>query len=225
MRFCDFFISYKIGLKGIRSTIPFTKLPLYRKITAVAIFATSVTSAILFMLKLATAGFITLSLGLLSFAVFIIIDSRKRNLEIMLIDHYKPYSQQRMNMVIGILQQYEVDIHNISLINLLIDEAKNAQIQCDYLAPLKKALKTLGAIIIPIVAYVAQKIGNTASQDEMITMAAQSIAIVLMFFSLIFSLTPILKDIFYRDYNKYNELIYDLRQIKLFYTKEGTPSS
>ena len=32
MRFCDLFISYKIGLKSIKSTIPFTKLPLYRKI-------------------------------------------------------------------------------------------------------------------------------------------------------------------------------------------------
>lgn len=28
MRFCDLFISYKIGLKSIKSTIPFTKLPL-----------------------------------------------------------------------------------------------------------------------------------------------------------------------------------------------------
>ena len=32
MRFCDFFISYKIGLKGIKNSIPFTQLPLYRKI-------------------------------------------------------------------------------------------------------------------------------------------------------------------------------------------------
>lgn len=27
MRFCDFFISYKIGLKGIKNSIPFTQLP------------------------------------------------------------------------------------------------------------------------------------------------------------------------------------------------------
>ena len=35
MRFCDLFISYKIGLKNIKSTIPFTKLPLYRKIIVI----------------------------------------------------------------------------------------------------------------------------------------------------------------------------------------------
>lgn len=120
-------------------------------------------------------------------------------------------------MTINVLKNYEIDIHNNTSIDMLIEEAKLAQIQCDYIAPLKKPLKTLGAIIIPIIAFVAQKIGNAATTDEMITMAALVIILVLLTFSLIFSLTPIIKDILYRDYNKYN----DLRQIKLFYTKEN----
>lgn len=124
-------------------------------------------------------------------------------------------------MTINVLKNYEIDIHNNTSIDMLIEEAKLAQIQCDYIAPLKKPLKTLGAIIIPIIAFVAQKIGNAATTDEMITMAALVIILVLLTFSLIFSLTPIIKDILYRDYNKYNDLIYDLRQIKLFYTKEN----
>ena len=86
---------------------------------------------------------------------------------------------------------------------------------------MKKPFKTLGAIIIPIVAFVAQKIGNAATPDEMITMALQVIVLVLLTFSLIFSLLPIIKNILYRDYNKYDDLIYDLRQIKLFYTKRN----
>ena len=77
---------------------------------------------------------------------------------------------------------------------LIIEEAKLAQIQCDYIAPLKMPLKTLGAIIVPIIAFVAQKIGNAATTDEMITMAVQVIILVLLTFSLIFSLTPIIKD-------------------------------
>lgn len=86
-------------------------------------------------------------------------------------------------------------------------------------------LKTLAAIIVPIIVYVAEKIGDSTSQNEMIIMAAQIITIVLLIFSLIFSITPIVKDILYRDYNKYGELIYDLRQIKLFYAKEISSSS
>lgn len=225
MRFCDIFISYKIGLKSIKSTIPFTKLPLYRKIAVIATFAITIISALLFMFKLYIPCFIVFVIGIISLVVFLIIDSRKNNLELMLKKHYSPYSQKRMNMVIDVLKEYGINVQNINILNLLIDEAQKAQIQSDYLLPIKKPLKILGAIIFPIIAYVAEKIGDTASQSEMITMAAQIIVIVLLIFSLIFSLTPIVKDILYRDYNKYSELIYDLRQIKLFYAKEDSPSS
>ena len=155
----------------------------------------------------------------------LIIDSFKRNLQVMLNEHYSPYSEKRMQMTVKVLNNYQISIHDFEAIDLLIEEAKIAQIQCDYLAPLKKPLKTLAAIIVPIIVCVAEKIGDSTSQNEMIIMAAQIITIVLLIFSLIFSITPIVKDILYRDYNKYGELIYDLRQIKLFYAKEISSSS
>ena len=225
MRFCDLFISYKIGLKSIKNTIPFTKLPLYRKIAVIATFSITIVSALFFMFKLYIPGFIIFGIGIISVVIFLIIDSRKNNLELMLKKHYSPYSQKRMDMVIDILKEYSINVQNINTLDLLIEEAQKAQIQCDYLLPLKKPLKILGTIIFPIIAYVAEKIGDTASKSEIITMAVQIIVIVLLIFSLIFSLTPIVKDFLYRDYNKYSELIYDLRQIKLFYAKEDSSSS
>lgn len=220
MRFCDIFISYKIGLKSIKSTIPFTKLPLYRKIAVIATFAIIIVCVLLFMFKLYIPGFIVFGISIIFLIVFFIIDSRKNNLELMLKEHYLPYSQKRMDMVMDILKEYGIDIHNINTLDLLIAEAQKAQIQSDYLLLLRRPLKILGAIVLPIIAYVAENIGDNTSQSELITMATQIIVIVLLIFSLIFSLTPIVKDILYRDYNKYNELIYDLRQLKLFYTKE-----
>lgn len=165
------------------------------------------------------ASIITLVVALLCLLVFVIIDSTKSNLEIMLHDHYAPYSAARINMTIGILNNYGINISDTASIDLLISEAQTAQLHSDFLLPLKKPLQILGAIIVPIVAYVAQKIGDAATQDEMLTMAIQIIIISILIFSLVISITPILKDICYRDYNKYDELIYDLRQIKLFYSK------
>lgn len=221
MRFCDLFISYKIGLKKIKSTIPFTKLPLYRKIFVIIIFASAITSGLLLIFRQTWFSYIPIGLGALSLIVFFIIDSTKRNLELMLKEHYTPYSKKRINMTINVLRDYGIDIQSPDSLDMLIDEAKLAQIQCDYISPLKKPLKTLSAIIVPIIAFVAQKIGNATTTDKMITMAAQVIVIVLLLFSLIFSLTPIIKDILYNDYNKYENFIYDLRQIKLFYVKRN----
>lgn len=225
MRFCDLFISYKIGLKGIKHTIPFTKLPLYRKVFITILFVGAIISGILLLFKQSWTSYIPIALSFLSLIVFFIIDSLKRNLEAMLKEHYTPYSKKRINMTIEILKKYDINIDNFDSIDMLIDEAKHAQIQCDYLSPLKKPLKTLGAIIFPIIVFIAKKIGNAATQDEMIFMATQAIVLILLIFSLIFALTPIVKDLLYRDYNKYNDLIYDLRQIKLFYSKKGSTSS
>lgn len=224
MRFCDLFISYKIGLKNIKNTIPFTKLPLYRKIAVIVTFAITIVSALLFMFKLYIPCFIVFSIGIISLIIFFVVDSRKNNLEYMLENHYSPYSQERMKMVIDILKKYNINVQNDNTLDLLIDEAQKAQIQCDYLLPLKKPIKVLGAVIFPIIAYVAETISDTATQSEIIIIAAQIIVIVLLIFSLLLSLTLIIRDCLYRDYNKYSELIYDLRQIKLFYAKEDSLS-
>lgn len=224
MRFCDLFISYKIGLKGIKSTIPFTKLPLYRKIFVIILFACAIISAILSIFKLASIALILLGICVISFIVFLVINSTKGNLQIMLNDHYEPYSQKRMTMIIDVLDKYKIDIHNIESLDMLIEEAKQEQLHCDYLQPLKKPIKTLGAIIIPIIVFVAQKIGDAATLDETITIAAEAITLILLFSSLIFLLIPSFKNLLYRDYNKYNEFIYDIRQLKLFYISKENSS-
>lgn len=224
MRFCDLFISYKIGLKGIKSTIPFTKLPMYRKIAVIATFSTGIFGLIMNMINQQKIALVMIVLALLFIGIFLIIDSTKKNLKAMLQNHYKPYSQSRMNMVLNLLKSYNVDITDNDVIDLLIEEAKQAQLYSDYFAPLKKPLKMLSAIVVPIVVYVAQKIGDAATQDEMIVMALYAVSIIILIFSMIFSMVPIIKEVCYRDYNKYNELISDLKQIKLFYSNGNVPS-
>lgn len=50
----------------------------------------------------------------------------------MLQQHYAPYSEKRINMTINV-----IDIQNHDSLDMLIEEAKLAQIQCDYIDPLK----------------------------------------------------------------------------------------
>lgn len=220
MRFCDLFISYKIRLKNIKSKIPFTKLPTYRKIILIIFVACAILSSIILVITHSYLSCIPIVIGLLSIMIFFIIDSTKSNLKMMLNEHYAPYSKQRMDMVIDILNQYNIDISNAESIDRLIEEAKLAQLQCDYFAPIKKPLKALVGLIIPIIAYIAKKVGETTSVDNIIFEGIVAIILILLTFSLIFSLVPIIRTFFYKDYTKYESLIYDLRQLKIFYTSK-----
>ncbi len=134
MRFCDMFISYKIGLKSIKRTSPFIKLPLYRKIVVIVNFVIFIVSFLLFMFQKSVVAIVALLIGIALFMVFI---ESKKHLKYMLNEHLLKYSQKRMDMVIGILRKYHIDIHDTNTIDLLIDEAQKAQIQSDYLLPLK----------------------------------------------------------------------------------------
>ena len=220
MRFCDLFISYKIGLKDIKSTIPFTKLPLYRKVFLIIFLIALIISGILLIFMKNLFSFIPIGLSFLPIIVFFIIDSRKNNLKTMLKKHYIPYSENRMNMTIALLNEYNISIDNLNALDMLIHEAKHSQVQCDYLSQLKKPIKILGATIIPIIVFVAEKIGNATTQTEMLYMAIEVIILILLIFSLFFSLAPIIKHLLCRDYYKYDPLISDLKQIKLFYARK-----
>lgn len=132
MRFCDFFISYKIGLKGIKNSIPFTQLPLYRKIAIILIFVVALSEMLLLFFNQSTLSIILLILALLFLSIFIFIDSKKGNLEHMLQKHYVPYSVERINITLENLQKYGIDYFDVDTIDLLIAEAQIAQLHCDF---------------------------------------------------------------------------------------------
>lgn len=219
MRFCDLFLSYKLSLKNVKSSIPFTKLPLYRKMFVFIFLILSVLSVIFVGLNKKMLALMFLVFNVITFLVFFVIDSTKRNLNTMLNEHYKPYSKKRMDAVLEVLRQYDIDVNNTNSIDALINEAKIEQIKCDFISPIKKPVAILFSAIIPIVAYNANKIGEITSPNKLIEISLLFIVYILLAFSLFLMIFPLLKDIIYRDYNRYEDFICDLRQIKLFYSK------
>jgi hypothetical protein len=193
-------------------------LPLYRKVFMVIFLAGILISGIFFVVGWRMAATVLLLLWVLFLLGFIFVDTRKKNQQKMLDEHYKPYSEKRMKMAVDVLKQYGLDPGDVETIDRLIEEAKYAQEECDYVETLKKPVKILGAMIIPIVAFIAKEISEAASFDERILMAMQAIIVIILIFSLVFLLIPTIKEFLYFDYNKYEEFMYDMRQLKIFHT-------
>lgn len=216
MRFCDFFLEYKIELKKIKTLIPWTKLPVYRKIFMIITFITLPLSLIFFILKFYIGIGIFFLIFIISIISFLIIDSLPKNSKLMLDKHYSLHSKDRMNMLKKLFIKYNLDVYDTTIIDLLIAEAEEAKIEYNPFLSLKKPLKTLRAIILPIIAYVAKKLTEPATEDELLYIAMATIIIIICIASIAISLGPILNDLFYRDKQKYDYLIYDLRQLKIF---------
>ncbi len=217
MRFCDLFIEYKIGLKSIKDSIPWHELPLYRKILMTIIFIFIVISIIFLAFQNTYGSILSLFICFLLFIVFNIIDSSQRNLKVMLDEHYSKYSIERINMLISVLDKYSISPNDLTKIDLLISQAEASKATNDPLAHINKAIKTLSSVIIPIIVFVAQKIAEASNLNEIIYLATQAIIIIICFISIIPALWYHIKMLIYKDYNKYDDLIYDLNQLKLFY--------
>lgn len=216
MRFSEFFIEYKIALKKTNKFIPWTDLPLYRKVFIILIFMFGVCSIIFALLKYSICFCITLIMFLVLLIVFAIIDAKKNNMQKMLDNYYTVYSQKRMDILINLFNKYHLDIHDKETIDLLIEQSERAKIENDPFLPIKKPLKLLGTIIIPIVIYITKKTTEIYTVNELIYYALILIVLIICFFSIGYELIQIAKDIFYSDFDRYNELSYDLNQLKIF---------
>ena len=217
MRFSDFFLSYKIRLKSIKSFIPLVKLPTYRKILALLFLILTILLIIFRVLNFEIGRWIVSVLEVIAGIIFLIMDATKKNLSVMLENHYKPYSKERMKLIRELFNEYHLDSNDNSTIDLLISESETEKIACDFLLPLQKPLKALMGLIIPIVAFVAKKFAESYEDvNNLLKLSVETIIIVICIFSMGLALGPAIKGILYRDYNKYSELIYDLRQLKIF---------
>lgn len=225
MRFCDFFTRYKIGLNRIKGNIPFKNLPRHKRLVVSHVLLFSIIALMIYFFSLDNKEHI-LETSLMTITIFVwTFYSRKENIKTMLEHDYAHYSEKRMNMVIGLLRDYEIDINDVDSINLLIDEAKNAQIKSDYLAELGKPFKMIGTAAPAIIVYGAKKIGDNATQDEAIITAIYTVTYCILGYAIVALTIAIYKDVSYSEYKKYDELIYDLRQVKIFYSKKAASSS
>ncbi len=221
MRFNIFFIEYQIMLKELKATIDWHDLPLYRKIAIISFFISGTLALIFLVLQKTLIVTIFSIILIIIFIAFACIDSTKKNLKTMLNQHYIPYSQDRCNKLIELLKKYNIDYTNSTKLDLLISQTEEALVKNNPLTPIKNPLKLLGTIIVPIIVAIAQKINESSTTEELINIAAPLIVIVICIFSIIYAIFPAIRYLLYKEYSTYCELIYDLKQTKIFYSKEN----
>ena len=230
--FKNLFISYKIGLKNLGKPIPFHKNSLCMKILIIFSFICIIISIILSMFI--QYLFLTIFFAILGIILLIIYDNNTLNYR--LEECFIPYSEKRRKMIIDILKKYKINTENLDSIDMLIEEAKFAQMESGIFEEFKIPFKRSRELIFVLFGTIAGKITDKFKWSQIETFARKImenftdsqimivtillIDLILLIFLFDFFNEYILKKIFYSDYYKYNEFIRDLREIKLFYIKQ-----
>lgn len=221
MRFCDFFISYKILLKGESNFIKWRDLPLYRKVGIVIMF-------IMAVVLIASATFKNID-GRVPFAILVAtmlflgimqyICSKKDKMEEMLDKHYKTFSESHMREFCNLLKQYGIDYKNEDELMRLYKQCELELIEYNPFTEIKKAMHILYAAIVPIAVYVAKEYSENMAIGELINQSLQIILIIVYVVVIGYALFPFVRNLLYSDYKKYKNLLYDINQVILFRRK------
>lgn len=222
MRFCDFFIDYKISRSGIKSRISWRDLPRYRKIILSAILS-AVILWCLIQLYVDVIGWLSIILVIVLLVVLIIcerIDSIPKHQKIMVDNYYSEYSKRRMKSIRELLVKYKIDPADFGKIDLLIEKAK---IDKQFFAPfadIEKGGKLFITVVVPVLAYIFKRILDNNKEvitDEIyVQIIASTIIIGVLIVAFVYALYPIIRRLLYRDEAKYDDLIDDLENIKIF---------
>lgn len=224
MRFCDFFMEYKLQEKNISKYLLWKELPKYKKVFLVNVFIFVILFLILGIIQKIAALGIVLVIYFVYLFIFNRIEYSKPNLTAT-INRGKQYSLKKQEQLITLLGHYNISVNDIERIDMLIKQARKAQKQTLSFCSLKRYLNLpFFTVIIAIISYVATKIADSVPIETLILIATQSILILICTISLYFIILFIFKNIL-SDYRKYENLIYDLTQIKIFRSSKRPPSN
>lgn len=226
MRFCDLFVEYKIRLdelskdKDVKRVTPWWINVLYLLLVVV------LADMLIFGLTNWWEAFCVSLIVVIVLSIAIpAIDSRvcmKERLE----TRCKPYSEKRMYMVIDLLMQYCVDITDEKVLNMLIQQAQQAQRDKDVIIAYNKRLKVFLGLIMAATGCLATEYIDGLQKAVLMKIAIFILITTIFGFVLILVsdlLIDLVRRISYSDYDKYNDLIDDLRQIQIFY-KNNDPT-
>lgn len=222
MRFNNFFVEYTLRLKEIDDKAGMPEfLKVFLKILKVMgcvygvllIFFLLVLQNVVWVLIVIVAILLLIMWVVLKCYEFI-------NRSKLLNEYRKPYSRDRMKMLINLLKDYGIKLNSsdsFDKVDLLIKQAEEDKIKYRPFLFLYKFLQVFTSITIPVVAWVATKIAEGLTIENLIVIVFIYVVLVAMFLLCAFSIKSFIIEVIYPDYNKYEELIYDLKQLKIFY--------
>lgn len=219
MRFCDFFMSYKLQLREIPQFIKWKSLPLIRKVAIATIFMCTISilvSAFVFHNK--TISNIFSLLMIVTLIVFAIICSSKKNEKEMLENFYSKYSAQRMESFLKLLKDYSIDKSDKDTLTLLIHEAEFSKENNNPLSLIIKPLKVFSATAFPMIAFVVTRIADETQTEQLVLITIQVIIVAICVVAIVIAFIPTIGTLLYRDGAYYDDLISDLKQTIIFYS-------
>lgn len=216
MRFCDFFLEYKLEVLAISPYIKIRDMEKYKLVGLGISILAMIVGVILSLLDRKMGGFFYL-VAVISIVITLILAGRKKEKHRMLNEHYIPYSTRRMREFYKLLKKYGIDYNDEKKMNMLIEQVdlvKNRYCIIKGINSPTSAVCTY--ILIPVLITILNRFVDSIEINELLSQSIQWGLIVLMVFVMWIAMSSLIKSIFSGESTKYEDLKDDLQQMMIF---------
>lgn len=216
LRFCDFFIEYKLKVLSIDARVKFKDIAKYKWIgMAISIIAMIFGLVFIFIDSEYLGIFYVVSLT--SLFVTFRLSERKKEQMYMLTNYYKPYSQRRLQAFGALLKEYGIHYKDTDKLKMLIEQAELARNKYSVVKGIKSPISaTCTYIIIPILLAVVNRFVADLELEVLLVQTVYWGMIVVMLLAMWLAMGSLIKSMFAGDAGKYEDLKDDIQQIMLF---------
>lgn len=221
MRFCDFFLEYKLKVLSISPYIKWKDMEKY-KLFGLGIYLLLTVGGLISFLFNLNLAIILFLLATVSILITVLLAERKEEKQRMLEKHFKPYSRERMRALFKLLKEYGIDYRDEKKMNMLIEQADLASGKNCLFKGIKPSVKyACTSFLVPVLIVALDHSMDGMKIDQLWNQIIQWGFVIVIFVILAISLGSLITFFLGGDSRKYEDLKYDLQQAMIFGNKQN----
>ncbi len=211
---------YKVEVLKISTWLSIKELKLYEKLSLVMVILGSILSGVFTLIKNDIGSYISLVMIIVGFALILVLRSRKKEQQRIVKEIIEPSANERMQKVVRLLLEFEIDISDEEHLNNLIEQAKKEQDAYDVWKGFKKSFSGMTTyILLPIITILISEFFKDIGRETILVRAVVLLMICTCIVLITSAFALNFNDILNPDIRNLNYFIKDLEDVKIFKAK------
>ena len=211
---------YKVEVLKTSTWLSIKELKLYEKLSLVMVILGSILSGVFTLIKNDIGSYISLVMIIIGFALILVLRSRKKEQQRIMKEIIEPSANERMQKVVRLLLEFEIDISDEEHLNNLIEQAKKEQDAYDVWKGFKKSFSGMTTyILLPIITILISEFFKDIGWETILVRAVVLLMICTCIVLITSAFALSFNDILNPDIRNLNYFIKDLEDVKLFKAK------
>ncbi len=211
---------YKVEVLKTSTWLSIKELKLYEKLSLVMVILGSILSGVFTFIKNDIGSYISLVMIIVGFALILVLRRRKKEQQRIVKEIIEPSANERMQKVVRLLLEFEIDISDEEHLNNLIEQAKKEQDAYDVWKGFKKSFSGMTTyILLPIITILISEFFKDIGWETILVRAVVLLVICTCIVLITSAFALNFNDILNPDIRNLNYFIKDLEDVKIFKAK------